>query len=261
MRQIAGVPKKYRGGPASMCAACLLLWAVLGGCRSSRPEAASPAAEEAFLDTLLSVQGGATHTEEARSSLAAKRPAAPFSLPQIEAIATTYEALGTLDTAASGAPALPWPDRTANSAGAVRRMPDLQPQQAATPAFATRYAAALALFNTYQYEQARTAFAGLLAEDSTHGLSDNCWYWIGECYAALQSTPQAIKAFQKALTFPNSNKIEDALIRLGMLYFKQGARAAAQAQFERLLSGNSPRIRADLAKRYLDKLSGAASLR
>ncbi len=138
--------------------------------------------------------------------------------------------------------------RTPRPAPAVSRKgePSLQ--------FKQRYQQALGLFKAYDYQGALRIFQELLqAEPNTH-LSDNCQYWIGECYYGMKQFNQAIVEFEKVFSFTNSNKADDAQLKLGLCYLKLGDRQQARAEFERLLSNFSDSEYVPLAERYLARL-------
>ncbi|KPK89493.1 hypothetical protein AMJ80_09720 [bacterium SM23_31] len=88
--------------------------------------------------------------------------------------------------------------------------------------FEEEYNAALKEFSARRYQDALKRFTELLQMDRNHSLSDNCQYWIGECYFALKDYKQAIIAFEKVLFFPKSNKEADAQFKLGYTWYKMG---------------------------------------
>ncbi len=124
----------------------------------------------------------------------------------------------------------------------------------APPEFVTQYQAALNQFNARSYRQAMAAFSALLASDANNSLSDNCQYWIGECYYALGDYNQAIAEFEKVFSFPNSNKSDDAQLKLGLCYMKLGERQQARAEFERLIASYPQSEYVPLAQRYMARL-------
>lgn len=120
--------------------------------------------------------------------------------------------------------------------------------------FKARYQAALSLFNSRNYQQALASFQELLASDPNNSLSDNCQYWIGECYYALSNFNQAIAEFEKVFSFPNSNKSDDAQLKLGLCYMKLGEKQQARAEFDRLISTYPQSEYVALAQRYIARL-------
>jgi tol-pal system protein YbgF len=124
----------------------------------------------------------------------------------------------------------------------------------ASPGFKSRYQSALNEFNARNYQQALSIFSELLLNDPNNLLSDNCQYWIGECYYGLVNYNQAITEFEKVFSFPNSNKSDDAQLKLGLCYFKLGDKQQARAEFDRLISNYPESEYVSLAQRYLSRL-------
>lgn len=138
--------------------------------------------------------------------------------------------------------------------GQTRPSPAPVRNQNAGTDFKSRYQYALSLFNARNYREALSSFRDLLATDSNNSLSDNCQYWIGECYYALGDYNQAITEFEKVFSFANSNKSDDAQLKLGICYLKLGNKQQARAEFERLVSNYPNSEYVDLAKRYINRL-------
>ncbi|MFQ5822459.1 MAG: tol-pal system YbgF family protein [bacterium] len=120
--------------------------------------------------------------------------------------------------------------------------------------FKSKYQYALNQFNSRNYQEALSVFRELLTLDVNNTLSDNCQYWIGECYYALINYNQAIAEFEKVFSFPNSNKSDDAQLKLGICYLKLGDKQQARAEFERLLSNYPESEYIGLTQRYLSRL-------
>lgn len=120
--------------------------------------------------------------------------------------------------------------------------------------FKSRYQSALNQFNSRSYQAALASFMDLIATDPNNSLSDNCQYWIGECYYALGNYNQAIAEFEKVFSFPNSNKTDDAQLKLGLCYMKLGDKQQARAEFERLMSNYPKSEYVSLAQRYIARL-------
>lgn len=97
--------------------------------------------------------------------------------------------------------------------------------------FEEEYNIALEAFRANQYQNALKRFTELLQKDRNNSLSDNCQYWIGECYFALKDYKQAIIAFEKVLFFPKSNKEADAQFKLGYTRYKMGEMNLSKEEF------------------------------
>ena len=72
--------------------------------------------------------------------------------------------------------------------------------------FKERYQKGVDLCRERKPEQALSIFQKMLAEDDSNDLSDNCQYWIGECYFALGDYQRALAEFELVFDFKNSNK-------------------------------------------------------
>jgi len=89
-----------------------------------------------------------------------------------------------------------------------------------SPEYESEYQRGLELYRSRNYESALTIFKELIQKNPNTTLSDNCQYWIGECYFALLNYDQAIVEFERVFTFADSNKGDDALLKLGVSYLK-----------------------------------------
>ncbi|MFQ5601661.1 MAG: tetratricopeptide repeat protein [bacterium] len=123
-----------------------------------------------------------------------------------------------------------------------------------SPEFKSQYQYAINQFNAKSYQEALNAFSELLLSDPNNSLSDNCQYWIGECYYGMVNYNQAITEFEKVFSFPNSNKSDDAQLKLGLCYLKLGDKQQARAEFDRLLSNYPDSEYVALAQRYIGRL-------
>ena len=120
--------------------------------------------------------------------------------------------------------------------------------------FQGQYQEALQTYRNRQYRNAIQKFEALLNINTRHSLSDNCQYWIGESYYGLGDYQQAIVAFEKVFAFTNSNKDDDAQLKLGLCYLKLNDRANARSEFEKLVNSYPTSEYVSIAKRYLASL-------
>lgn len=123
-----------------------------------------------------------------------------------------------------------------------------------SPEFRAKYQQALSQFRARNYQSALSSFNELILSDANNSLSDNCQYWIGECYFALGNYNQAIAEFEKVFSYPNSNKNDDAQIMLGQCYLKLGDHEQARAAFSQLISIYPDSEYKSLAQRYIAQL-------
>lgn len=98
-----------------------------------------------------------------------------------------------------------------------------------------RYDAARSDFENRNYQSALELFESMLSASSSHSLSDNAQFWIGECHYALGQYDAAIIDFEKVFTFANSNKADDAQYKLGLCYARKGDKVKAREELDRLV--------------------------
>ncbi len=120
--------------------------------------------------------------------------------------------------------------------------------------FRVRYQDALAEYKARNYKTALQLFQELLQTDPNNTLSDNCQYWIGECYYGLEDYNQALVAFEKVFTFPQTNKAADAQLKIGLCYLRLGDRERARQEFQRLIDNYPDSEYVGKARQYLSQL-------
>lgn len=120
--------------------------------------------------------------------------------------------------------------------------------------FRVRYQDALTEYKARNYKTAIQLFEELLRTDPNNTLSDNCQYWIGECYYGLEDYKQALVAFEKVFTFPETNKAADAQLKIGLCYLKLGDHERARQEFQRLIDNYPDSEYVEVARRYLSQL-------
>lgn len=120
--------------------------------------------------------------------------------------------------------------------------------------FKDQYQVGLSEYRARRYRAAINKFEQLLATNPNNTLADNCQYWIGESYYGLGEYTKAIAAFEKVFSFNNSNKNDDAQLKLGMCYWRLNETNRAKEEFERLLSHYPDSEYVSIARKYLNKL-------
>ena len=116
------------------------------------------------------------------------------------------------------------------------------------------YQIALQSYYNRNYKQAIQMFEELLSINSSHSLSDNCRYWIGESYYGLGNYNQAIIEFTKVSSFSKSNKMDDAQLKLGLCFWRLGDSERAAQELERLISDFPESEYVGKAQEFLAKL-------
>lgn len=125
---------------------------------------------------------------------------------------------------------------------------------ALTGSFRDDYQAALNEYYNRNYQTAIQMFEELLAKNETNSLSDNCRYWIGECYYGLKNYNQAIIEFTKVFSFNKSNKADAAQLKIGLCYLRLGDQVRARQELERLVNDYPKSEYVSKAEQFLSKL-------
>jgi len=101
--------------------------------------------------------------------------------------------------------------------------------------YTTKYIESLSHYQNAEWNLSLNGFNYLIQIDSNHDLADNCQYWIGEVYYALNDYRRSIKEFEKVASFPGSNKSDDAQFKMGLCYMNLGQIDMARQEFNNLL--------------------------
>ena len=116
------------------------------------------------------------------------------------------------------------------------------------------YRKALEKFNQRDYRKAVSMFQALVERSMNNPLSDNCQYWIGECYYGMRDYQKAVIEFEKVFSFSNTNKDDDAQLKLGMSYIRLEQKENARRELTRLLSNYPNSEFTALARKLLEEL-------
>ena len=135
-------------------------------------------------------------------------------------------------------------------------VPDREPETPTwkSSSFQDRYQEARRDYTSRQYRDAIQKFQNLLNTNTKHTLSDNCQYWIGESFYGLGNYRQAIVAFEKVFSFPDSNKDADAQLKLGICYMRLNEAANARQEFQKLIDNYPSSEYVSVARRYIEQM-------
>lgn len=104
-------------------------------------------------------------------------------------------------------------------------------------------------------EKALPLFIDFVGSYPNHELTDNAYYWIGECYYSLKKFELALENFNIVNErFPESAKKPDALLKMGYSYVELGDRERAKEVLSDLVSKYPDNSSADLARKRLLEL-------
>ncbi len=117
--------------------------------------------------------------------------------------------------------------------------PGQQPAGTGEPGIAAgsqqNYEQARDLLGQGQYQAAAAEFVRYLEADSPGGLAANARYWLGETYYVQGLYAEAGAEFSRVVSdYPDSNKLPDALLKLGYTQDELGDTAAAMQTLERV---------------------------
>jgi tol-pal system protein YbgF len=116
------------------------------------------------------------------------------------------------------------------------------------------YNTGLRAFNGRNYKEGIKIFADVLTKFPSGEYADNAYFWTGECYFALGDFAQAIKSYEKVLSFKTSSKNDDAMFKTGVTYSKMGQQSLARQQLQNLISRYPASEYVVRAKKYLEEL-------
>ena len=117
------------------------------------------------------------------------------------------------------------------------------------------YEYAYNIYRNGDYPGAMRSFESFLKAHPKHPLAANAQYWIGESHLQLREFQAAIDAQRKLLgTYPDSNKVPDALLIIGTAESSLGASTAAKTTFEDLIARYPASDSAEKAKVRLSRL-------
>ena len=128
-----------------------------------------------------------------------------------------------------------------------------RPEWRAT-SYSDRYDEAYSDYRNRQYRIAIQKFEALLSVNTSHSLSDNCQYWIGESYYGMENYEQAIVAFEKVFSFPKSNKDEDSQLKLGLCHLRLGDKERAKIELQKYIDSYPTGEHVSAAKRFIGGL-------
>ncbi|MGD8170128.1 tol-pal system protein YbgF [Vibrio sp. TRT 21S02] len=104
------------------------------------------------------------------------------------------------------------------------------------------FAGAIKAFNQFQKDFPDSAF------------SPNASYWLGQLYFAKKQDKEAVKNFASVLTYKDSSKRADALVKLGDIAGRNNNAAQAKKYYQQVLNEYPDSASAKLAKENLKKL-------
>jgi len=141
----------------------------------------------------------------------------------------------------------PWKDVTvttvpASSVQAGPRLTDKE-EQAAYRNGLTKYHQAL-------YYQAIEDFNTIVQRGGDMTMRANAQYWVGRCYFEKGLYDEAISALEQVQRFENSDKLDDALVMIGLAFKNKNRLPEAKLAFQELVSRHPGSEYLTLARRF-----------
>jgi tol-pal system protein YbgF len=177
-------------------------------------------------------------------------PAASISIPGVQPSITvetpespTQVVSGSESTAAAS---------TGESTAAVIQQPASSTTQSEEKA---AYQAAFDTLKEGRYKKAKTELKSFLAKYPNGSFSGNAQYWLGEAHYVTRNFEQGIVEFEKVLkVYPGSNKVPDAMLKLGYTFYELKQFAQSKATLQLLRERFPKATAARLAAKRLDRI-------
>jgi tol-pal system protein YbgF len=144
------------------------------------------------------------------------------------------------------------------AAGAVMAPPPAPPPPAPVdPAVRqAAYQKAFATLKDGNYPTAIKEFKNFIATYPTGDFADNAHYWLGETYYVSRDLNASRETFRKLINdFPQSGKVPDAILKLGIIDYDTGRYATAREQLNDVIKRYPDSSAAKLAQKRLDKMA------
>lgn len=119
----------------------------------------------------------------------------------------------------------------------------------------TLYDESYLLIRKGDYQKAVESFQRYLAACPQHESVDNAYFWIGECYYALEKYADAVPQFDFLLkNYKNGRNTTRAMFKLARCYQELGQKADAKKAYQRVIDEFGGTLEAEQAKERLKEL-------
>ncbi len=118
------------------------------------------------------------------------------------------------------------------------------------------YQKAFNLLKKKDYVRAIPAFENFLSKYPRGGFSPNAHFWLAEIYLMQNQTDDAISEYMIVVkSFPTSDKVQMAQLKLGFAYRDRGKKALSRAQFKKVIKLYPNTQAAKIASKQLASVS------
>jgi tol-pal system protein YbgF len=123
------------------------------------------------------------------------------------------------------------------------------------------YQQAFNLLKQSYYDQAIRAFQEFLVAHPNDIYSDNAQYWLAESHYVKREFEKALAEYDNVIAnFPQSQKVNDALLKRGFALYELGQMEAAKKQLQDIINKNPGSTVARLADKRLNLINSSSAL-
>jgi len=115
------------------------------------------------------------------------------------------------------------------------------------------YRRGLTQFHQEYYYQAIDDFNTIVHRGTDITLQANAQYWVGRCYYEKGLFDEAIKNLEQVQRYRNSDKLDDALVMIGLAFKNKDRLPEAKLAFQELVSRHPGSEYLTLAKRFVQE--------
>ena len=115
------------------------------------------------------------------------------------------------------------------------------------------YRGGLTKFHQQLYYQAIEDFNSIVQRGVDVTMRANAQYWVGRCYYEKGLYDEAIVALEQVQRFENSDKLDDALVMIGLAFKNKDLLPEAKLAFQELVSRHPGSEYLTLAKRFVQE--------
>ncbi len=112
------------------------------------------------------------------------------------------------------------------------------------------YRSGLTKYHQELYYQAIEDFNNIVQGGVDETMRANAQYWVGRCYYEKGLYDEAISALEQVQRFENSDKLDDALVMIGLAFKNKGRLPEAKLAFQELVSRHPGSEYLTLARRF-----------
>ncbi len=144
----------------------------------------------------------------------------------------------------------PWKDANVSTEPAIQtysgpRMTEREEQAA--------YRSGLTRYHQELYYQAIEDFNNIVRSGVDVTMRANAQYWVGRCYFEKGLYDEAISALEQVQRFENSDKLDDALVMIGLAFKNKDRLPEAKLAFQELVSRHPGSEYLTLARRFVQE--------